>query len=191
MKKRFLALTLALTMAMGMTMTAFAEDGENENKTLNSVTKESDIEVTYDAPETYEVTIPSAVTFTVGVDEDIESKETIEAKNVLIKDGNILTVTLKSTNAGTATDGLSYALINSSSSKIKYTIEDSNNHLVENSSVVLEVEPKSDDGAEGVNEKSVQLTFGTNKNNISKATKAGEHKDTLTFTVEVKEKTDN
>lgn len=192
MKKRFLALTLALTMAMGMTMTAFAaENGttvtkeENEGEDATAPT----VKVSYTTTESYEVTIPA--------DTELKTKDTadgyyatgdVEAKNVLLKEGAKLTVSLASGNSFY----LQYGTDNPS--KIAYTIKaqetvaegqtaaDADN--VTGGEPFLTVEPKTD-GTGGVASKTTTLTYAATKTAIEAATKAGTHTDTLTFTVTV------
>jgi cytochrome c-type biogenesis protein CcmE len=190
MKKRFLALTLALTMAMGMTMTAFAAEEETkltypseevEEGSQDSTTKTGDVKVTYETTESYEVTIPADVTFE-GT--SLSSDGTVKAEKVLLKNDKVLNVKMKAASITSGEDA--YTLLYEGS-KILYTIKKGSVD-VDNNTAVLTV--KSGDGLEdeytdGKASGEATLTFATTDDDIAMATKAGEHKDTLTFTVSV------
>jgi glucose/arabinose dehydrogenase len=189
MKKRFLALTLALTMAMGMTMTAFAaDDGQQTTPTTKTVTQESDedaksqtVDLTYTTTQTYEVTIPANVTFS---GENLSSDGVVKAEKVLLEDGKALNVTMKAASITSGEDA--YTLLYENS-KISYTIKKGEEE-VKNDSAVLTVKPGDglgDEYTDGKASGNVTLTFATTADDIAKATKAGEHKDTLTFKVSV------
>jgi hypothetical protein len=178
MKKRFLALTLALTMAMGMTMTAFAT--EVETKTLSKDSKENTTKAEYEVAQTYTVTIPSDVTVTTD-----GATATIKATDVLIGEKDTLSVTLKSANCENDTYYLKY-----SDSKIVYTIKKGDDAVADNSAVLTvtagqKIDANTDKAASEAVASSgiVNLTLAADTTEIAKATKAGIHTDTLTFTV--------
>jgi hypothetical protein len=174
MKTKILAAALALTMVLGSTCTVFATETNKIDQ--NSSSKTQDLTVKCAVSETYEVTIPAAVTFTVGDSEDISSPQTVEAKNVVLTNADQhknLNVAVKSAN--------NYKLKYDSTSEITYTVKatDVNNGSAFSGTediTILTVPAGTKTGSK-------QLTFATTKTNISNASKAGEHTDTLTFTV--------
>jgi hypothetical protein len=188
MKKRFLALTLALTMAMGMTMTAFAaEDGTEVTEA--SEPKTGTTIISYETTESYTVTLPADTALETKTDDGYTGTGEVEAKDVLLKDGSTLEISLASTN----NFNLQYGTSNPS--KIAYTIYslvDSEEETVDEQGVkvtggeaFLTVAPKTD-GNGGVASGKTTLTYAATKTAIEEATKAGKHTDTLTFTITVK-----
>jgi hypothetical protein len=182
MKKRFLALTLALTMAMGMTMTAFAaEDGTKVTEA--SEPKTGTTIISYETTESYTVTLPADTALGTKTDDGYTGTGVVEAKDVLLKDGSTLEISLASANDF----NLQYGTDNPS--KIAYEIisqePDSGKVGVTGGDAFLTVAPKTD-GNGGVASGKTTLTYAATKTAIEEATKAGKHTDTLTFTVSVK-----
>lgn len=167
MKKRIVTLALVLVFLMTMTgvgmatQTISTEEGKN-------------VTVTYGVTEGFTVTIPANFDLSTT-----ESEKTVSASGVLIPTGEQLTVTMSSANFET-TD--KYRVKNDTS-YIKYTVKKgaasaSATELTSNGDTILTV------GA-GTTSGSIKLYFSTTQTNIDAATKAGNHTDTLTFTVAV------
>jgi hypothetical protein len=177
MKTKILAAALALTMVLGSTCTVFATE---TTQTLDSKTTSQDLTVKCTVSETYEVSIPAEVTFTVGANDTISSSQTVEAKNVVLtNDTNHknLIVKVKSANGY----ALKYDTTTESPSSITYTVTPSSANSASAFSGTEDITILTVPA--GTKEKSETLTFETTKTAISNASKAGEHKDTLTFTV--------
>lgn len=153
MKKLF-TLVLAFMMLCSVSMTAFAAD-------LNEGSNSGSMTVSYGVDEGYVVTIPADVTVsTAGVETNLS------ASKVLLPDGKTLTVSVASANGFK----LEYA-----GSKIPYTVSVGNKEQTTATFNALSI-------TSGTTSGSVKLTFKTTQNDIDKATKAGNHTDTLTFT---------
>jgi hypothetical protein len=175
MKKKVITMALALTLALSMTGTAFAAD--DYNIAYPRTSSDSTTEVKYEVSQNYTVTLPGDVAIsTEGVD------KTVSASSVLIANGKTLNVKVSSSqyDSSAATYKLCYE-----GSNVPYTIKKGNAAIVNNATVLSVAS-----GAEGLTG-SETLTFATTDENIQKATKAGNHTDTLTFTVSVTDKTTN
>lgn len=153
MKKLF-TLVLAVLMLCSVSVTAFATDLD-KNHTGGSMT------VSYGVDEGYVVTIPADVTVSTAGEE-----RTLSANSVLLPDGKTLTVSVASANGFK----LEYA-----GSKIPYTVSVGSTKQTTATFTALSI-------LSGTTSGSVKLTFKTTQNDIDKATKAGNHTDTLTFT---------
>lgn len=131
--------------------------------------------VSYGIESTYTVTIPADFSFT---NTKLESIGNVKASDVLLGDGKKLVVKMTSTNYDTTNlYTLDYGA--SDVSMIPYFIKtkgttDAYDVNFVNGSSVLEVEA-------GTTTKEVNIQFSTTTDDIAKATKSGEHKDTLTF----------
>lgn len=156
--KKLLTLVLAVMMLCSVSVTAFAADLDEGNN-VGTMT------VSYGVAEGYVVTIPADVTVsTAGVE------TTLSASSVLLPDGKTLTVSVASTN----NFNLKYA-----GSQIPYTV--SVGEIKQTSATFTALSITS-----GTTSDSVKLTFKTTDADIAKATKSGNHTDTLTFTCGVK-----
>lgn len=134
-----------------------------------------EVTVTYQVGVSYTVSIPADFTLTSEDQTNYTAEETVSATGVLIEAGKTLNVKMKSTNFA---DG-EYKLKDSSGeSKIKYTIKNGEQDFT-NDTTVLTVEAGTTEEAE------TTLKFATTAEEIGKATKSGDHTDTLTFTVSV------
>lgn len=153
MKKLF-ALALVIVMLCSASATVFAADLDEGNN-VGTIT------VSYGVAEGYVVTIPADVTVsTAGVE------TTLSASSVLLPDGKTLTVSVASTNSF----NLEYA-----GSKIPYTVSVGETEQTTATFTALSI-------TSGTTSDSVTLTFKTTAEDIAKATKSGNHTDTLTFT---------
>lgn len=152
--KKLLALVLTVIMLCSVSVTAFAADLDEGNN-VGTIT------VSYGVDEGYVVTIPADVTVsTAGVE------TTLSASSVLIPDGKTLTVSVASTN----NFNLEYA-----GSQIPYTVSVGETEQTTATFTALSI-------TSGTTSGSVKLTFKTTDADIAKATKSGNHTDTLTFT---------
>lgn len=156
--KKLLTLVLAVMMLCSVSVTAFAADLDEGNN-VGTMT------VSYGVAEGYVVTIPADVTVsTAGVE------TTLSASSVLLPDGKTLTVSVASTN----NFNLEYA-----GSQIPYTVSVGETKQTSATFTALSI-------TSGTTSGSVKLTFKTTDADIAKATKSGNHTDTLTFTCGVK-----
>ena len=152
--KKLLSLVLAVMMLCSVSVTAFAADLDKGNN-VGTMT------VSYGVAEGYVVTIPADVSVnTAGVE------TTLSASSVLLPDGKTLTVSVASTN----NFNLEYA-----GSKIPYTVSVGETKQTTATFTALSI-------TSGTTSGSVKLTFKTTDADIAKATKSGNHTDTLTFT---------
>ena len=154
--KKTISAVLAVIMILALGITAFAENGISGNST---------IKVTYTTAKSYEVTIPSAQSFSTG---NLSKTGSVTATNVLLESGDVLNVTMKSAN--------NFKLV-CDGSEIEYAVK-IDGEAVANDAAVLSVNAGTTSG-EAV------LTFETTADNIAAATKAGDHIDTITFTCSV------
>lgn len=156
--KKLLTLVLAAMMLCSVSVTAFAADLDEGNN-VGTMT------VSYGVAEGYVVTIPADVSVsTAGVE------TTLSASSVLLPDGKTLTVSVASTN----NFNLEYA-----GSQIPYTVSVGETKQTSATFTALSI-------TSGTTSGSVKLTFKTTDADIAKATKSGNHTDTLTFTCGVK-----
>lgn len=162
--RRFIAGFSALTMAAAMAMSASAVE---INQASDS--KQGDSKVTYNVDAAYIVTIPAGADMSGdGVDE-----QTITANNVLLEKGQKITVTLS--KASNTASGKSFsAKDKSEESTVKYTIKAGTADVA----VGDKVAEFDADGEQA-------LTFTKDAN--STPTYAGEHTETLTFDIAVKD----
>lgn len=152
--KKLLTLVLAVMMLCSVSVTAFAADLDEDNK-VGTIT------VSYGVADGYVVTIPAdVIVSTAGVE------TTLSASSVLIPDGKTLSVSVTSAN--------SYKL-ECAGSKIPYTVSIGETKQTAATFTALSI-------ASGITSGSVKLTFKTTDADIAKATKSGNHTDTLTFT---------
>lgn len=167
--KKVLMILICLAVVFAMAGTVSGDKGINNQQTGTT-------NINYDVEESYIVTIPGAVTFEVG---SLSHTDSVSATQVLIEDGKKLTVSMESANFVGGSFYLNYGEIGIVS-KIPYVIKlnDNDNPITENPYTVLTV-------SAGYTEGSSTLTFSTTENNIKKATKSGNHIDTLTFTCSV------
>jgi hypothetical protein len=170
MKKKVITMALALTLALSMTGTAFAETtvtDTSDPKTGNTV-------VDYTVAEGYTVTIPDNKTLT---DDDgdgtFDGNGILKASDVRIASGKTLKVEISSTNFDNG-----YNLVYDTNSKIPYTIKVGSDEITENNKEVYTVQS-------GATPEEVTLSYEATATQISNASKAGNHTDTLTFTVDV------
>ena len=161
MKKLILSLTLAALLMTALAVPAFAVDITGE--TTGSTT------LTYGVAEAFIVTIPADFNLSTT-----ESSYAVSASGVVIPNSNRLTVTMSSAQFNDA-DKYRVAY---QGSFIKYTVKLGDTPLTANGQTVLTVNAGNASG-------SSTLKFSTTSENIKAATKAGDHTDTLTFTVAV------
>ena len=152
--KKLLSLVLAAILLCSISVTALATD-LNEGNNVGVIT------VSYGVSEGYIVTIPADVSIsTAGVE------STLSANSVLLPDGKTLTVSVTSEN----NYNLEYA-----NSTIPYTILVDGMEQTAETFIALSV-------ISGTTSDNVTMVFKTTDENIAKATKSGNHTDTLTFT---------
>lgn len=152
--KKLLALVLAVLMLCSVSVTAFAADLDKGNS-VGSMT------VSYGVEDGYVVTIPADVVVnTTGVE------KMLSASSVLLPDGKTLTVSISSANDFK----LDYA-----GSKIPYTVSIGSTEQTNATFNALSI-------TSGTTSGSVKLIFKTTDADIAKATKSGNHTDTITFT---------
>ena len=159
--KKMLAAVLAAAMVIGTTTAAFADT------TLTGNSGSTD--VSYTAQETYTVTIPANITLSAT---KLSDTGDVKVTDALLEGGHILTITVASAN--------NYSLVKTFeeediTSKIGYTLSGADNGKV------LDVYY----GEKSTKTYTQTLTFATTAENVADATLAGEHKDTLTFTVAI------
>ena len=161
--KRLLAAVMALTMVSAIApMSAFAV-GDTVIK-QDSTKQSGDMTATYDVTAKYTVTIPSGVT--LNADEEVTSN--ITAENVLIEKGKQVVVTL--TGGSNTTTGSTFHA-KKGDSTAEYTISAGGSAVSVGGTVAT--------FGNGTDEQTATLTF-------SKPTgwaEAGEHSETLTFTI--------
>ena len=169
--RRFIAGFSALAMAAAMAMSASAADPTqivpNDSGSPNPET--AGAEVTYKVDAAYTVTIPAGADISSGSDE-----QSIKANNVLLEQGQKITVTLS--EASNTPSGKSFsAKDESGESTVNYTIKAGNTEVAVGDKVA-EFETKT-------GEQSAKLTF--TKDADSTPTYAGKHTETLTFNIAV------
>ncbi len=152
--KKLLSFVLAAMMLCSVSVATFATN-LNEGNNVGAIT------VSYGVSEGYVVTIPADVIISTAGVESI-----LSASSVLIPDGKTLTVSVTSEN----NYNLEYA-----NSQIPYTILVDETEQTNATFTALSV-------VSGTTSDSVTMVFKTTDENIAKATKSGNHTDTLTFT---------
>lgn len=158
MKKLFLI--GAMVLSFGMMSTAFAA-------TLDMDTTSGTMDVTYGVESGYTVTIPGDLALT-----DATAKTAnVSASNVMIEAGEILKVTISSTNY--ANNNWNLVAEGAAANKLPYTIK-ADGVSVANGGTILSV-------ADGIGSDESVLSFQL----VDLPTRAGQYKDTLTFTVSV------
>ena len=167
MKNKKLILPIAGLAIMSLAVPVFAADLNKDTTTGTTV-------VSYGVDSGYTVSIPSAVNFTSST---LTQSGQVTASNVIIENGKTLKVKMTSANY-TEEDGYTLNYGDGEVSKIKYTIKNGDVDFV-NGASVLEVAAGTTAGGTST------LNFATTTEDIEAATKSGEHKDTLTFTVSV------
>lgn len=124
-----------------------------------------DMTISYTTGQAYEIVIPASTSFSAN---KLSFSDKVSLKNVLLGIGKQVNVTMKSANDFN---------LKFENSAIPYMVSDDNGALG-NEAVVLSVLAGSTSGE-------ATLSFATTANDIAKATLAGEHTDTLSFTVAV------
>lgn len=166
--KKVLMILICLAVVFAMAGTVSGGNGINGQNS-------GETEINYNVDVSYIVTIPVAVTFE-GEGNGLTGSGTVSATQVLIGDGQKLTVSMESDNFVGGSFSLNYGEV--IVSKIPYVIKLNDNTVTEDPYTVLTVLAGNTSG-------SSTLTFSTTKENIAKATKSGVHTDTLTFTCNV------
>ena len=165
------ALALAAAMAP---MAAFARGGET--KTLDKDKKSDTTTATYNVDATYTVTIPSAAV--IADTEAAATAQKIEAKNVVLEEGQKIIVTLSGASNTTPKDTTFNAMTGKSGdmnrSTVKYKIKKTNDE--EGTDIAL-----NDKVAEFTGNQSVELKLI--KDSTSTPTAAGAHTEQLTFSI--------
>ncbi len=159
--KKFWALTLAAVMAL-TPVTVYADDPTVINQ--DSTTKSGTMTATYDVTAKYTVTIPSGVTLNA----DAEVTSDITAENVLIEKGKQVVVTLTS-GSNTTTGSTFHA--KKGDSTAEYTISAGGSTVSVGGTVAT--------FSNGTAKQTSTLTFSK----PTGWTEAGEHSETLTFTI--------
>ena len=168
MKKLFL-LGALISVVASSTM-VFATD-------YTKMDKEASTEITYENEEGYYLTMPTEVTLsTTAVENELAVTE------VRLASGRNLTVTMASANYGKVKAD-KYQVVYDNDSRITYTVKKGatgavDTEVTENNHELININA-------GTTESKIYLTFTTTDDEIEEATKAGEHKDVLTFTVDV------
>ena len=165
--KKVLMILICLAVVFAMAGTVSGDKGINGNLS-------DTIEIKYNVEESYIVTIPGAVTFAGA---GLTGSGFVSATQVLIADGNTLTVFMDSNN-GFVDESFYLKCGDNPVSKILYEIKLGANPITQNHYPVLTV-------SAGTTLGSAELTFSTTEGNIKGATKSGDHIDTLTFTCSV------
>ena len=151
--KKIFSFVLAVALFCFASVTVFAAD-LNEGDNVGSIT------VSYGVSEGYVVTIPADIAIsTAGVE------SVLSASSVRIPDGKTLTVSVTSQNGY----NLEYA-----NSKIPYTVLVGETEQTTATFTALSI-------ASGNTSGDVTMVFKTTDDDIAKATKSGNHTDTLTF----------
>ena len=160
--KRFMAAVVALAMVSAIApMSAFAEDTTIDQ---GSTTKSGTLTATYDVEAKYTVTIPAGV----ALDAEAEVTSNITAENVTLEYGKRVAVTLTS-GSNTTTGSTFHAKRNNSTAE--YTISAGGSAVSVGDTVAS--------FGNGTDEQSATLTFSQ----PTGWTEAGEHSETLTFTI--------
>ena len=160
MKRLFLisAIVLSLCAMAPVFAASITEEGEQTGT----------MDITYGVASGYTVTIPADLI----LEGTTAETSTVSATNVKIPYGTSLKVTISSDNY----DGGWYLVDeDATANKVEYTIEDTNGEIAEDG-IVLEVQAGAAD-LKGSNELTFQVPV--------EPTKAGDYKDTLSFTVAV------
>ena len=166
MKKKLISLALVCAMVFALGVTALARDGGTQVD-QDSTDKTGNTKVSYSVDPTYTITIPSSVALS-----NTAQSKTLKAENVILEGGKKITVTL--TAASNTDNGEStFNAKNGDTSTATYTI------TTPSGSVKV-----GDKVAEFPSNGSVDLTFSAA--NTSNVTVAGDHTETLTFTITVK-----
>ena len=171
--RRFIAGFSAMAMAAAMAMSASAVDPAQivPNDSGNPNPETAGAEVTYNVDAAYTVTIPAGADISSG--SDVQS---IKANNVLLEQGQKITVTLS--EASNTASGKSFsAKDESGESTVNYTIKAGDTDVAVGDKVA-EFETKT-------GEQSATLTF--TKDADSTPTFAGKHTETLTFNIAVED----
>lgn len=129
----------------------------------------ADMTVSHDVEEVYEVDIPSDVALFVGSYTDAPEVK-VGATGVKTATGNQLVVTIESTNG--------FHIVNQESNIIYTAVvktSEGSYQKCEHGDVILKLDS-------GVTIGNATMKFNTTKAEIDKATRGGQHKDTLTFT---------
>ena len=156
--KKLVAIILTVVMVFSMATVAFADTTVNGDS--------GTVVVKYTTSEAYTVTIPADVTLTST---KLSDTGNVTVSDALLASGETLKIAVESAN--------NYKLVNSTSG-IAYTLKSGDTAITVDNNVVLSV-------AAGTKSGSAELTFATTEEDVKAATIAGDHKDTLTFTVSV------
>ncbi len=173
--KKFIAGFSAMAIASAMSLTAFAEEVPTETRIdQTSVSKAGDMTATYSVEPSYSVTIPPAAV--IADSEDAAQAQQIKAENVLLGDGEKLVVTLTGASNTTEKNAAKFNAKNGEST-VLYSIK-AGETAVTLGGEVAKFESKAE-------EQTVDVKFI--KDSTSTPTAAGDHTETLTFTISVEE----
>ncbi len=176
--RRFLAGISALTLAAALSpMAAFAEDAET--KTLDKDKTSDTMIATYTVNPTYTVTIPAAAD--IADTEAAAIAQEIKAENVVLEEGQKVTVTLSgasNTTAGSVFNAMTGKSGDANRSTVKYKIKKTDD--AEGTDIALNGKV-----AEFTGNQSVELKFIKDNSEDNKPTAAGAHTEQLTFSIAV------
>ncbi len=175
MKIKIFAAGLVSVLAPGaMSSSVFAENitpSGSENESTGSS------EVEHIISESYLINIPSKITLDGGSEPNFTGTANVSASNVRLGAGSSLTVSVKSNN------GSLKIVSDAITSTIPYTISINNQSAVNASEMVSEYSDVFTMEAGETAHSAVPLSFSTTS--FSNVKLAGEHKDTLSFKVDV------
>ena len=165
MKKKLISLALVCAMVFALGATALASDtGTPINQ--DSTPKTGNTKVSYSVDPTYTITIPSSVALS-----NTAQSKTLKAENVILEGGKKITVTLTAAS-NTANGESTFNAKNGDTSVAKYTIKTGETDIAVGDKV-------AEFTANG--DQTLSFTLG----NTTGVTVAGDHTETLTFTIAV------
>lgn len=167
MEKITKSIILAVLATVIFTVPTFADNPSSGD------TKGTDISYTAETTE-WTWTVPASQTFTANaltLTGDVAISPAVSGGVITLASGTTIKITMASAN--------DFAL-KCGTSSIKYTISEKSAVLEQNAEVLSFIAGTSDNT--GVSD---TLTFATTTDNIAAATVAGQHKDTLTFTLSI------
>jgi hypothetical protein len=166
MKKKLISLALVCAMVFALGATAFASDtGTPINQ--DSTPKTGNTKVSYSVDPTYTITIPSSVALS-----NTAQSKTLKAENVILEGGKKITVTLTAAS-NTANGESTFNAKNGDTSVAKYTIKTGETDIAVGDKV-------AEFTANG--DQTLTFTLG----DITGVKVAGDHTETLTFTIAMK-----